>query len=300
MNMAFAYHPSLKNTLKGCQEWLAHPTNQLRPERYIGHLQQWLNENERPAMMRGRPISDLSHYYGIAACDAYRRGDAEALARLLDWTVHLRALDVRRDGTFSAQYPDEGHWPAEFWDSMKAAGPVMLSQWELGATCAERFLQMAEKDQRVNQLPATRMLNHNTNDVFLIGLFSQAFDRPTTFTPRLPLIEPYQQLLEVWRTSDEAAFQAAMQTASEFHIRRSTPGGKCNFSEFQKSYDRVFAAELLAVMALRQRDGLPAFAAGHLLVDGPWQVISQLPEAAPDPLLLRVEAQLKLDYPDFR
>ena len=295
MNMAFEYHPSLKKTLKECGQWLTYPDR-------IDHsaaLNTWLAVPTRPARLPGDPISDAGHFNSISACDAYRRKDLADVANFLQWAVDWRALELRYRGMYSARRPDLGNWPRQFWDSMKAAGPLMLSQWELGEVCAERFLQMAEKDQRVNQPPATRRVNHNTNDVFLIGLFSQAFDRPTTFTPRLPLIEPYQQLLDVWRTADETKFQSAMQAASEFHISRAKGSTNHKFYEFDTAFDGVFPAELLAVMALRQRDGLPAFAAGHLLVDGPWQVISQLPEAAPDPLMLQVEAQLKRDYPDF-
>ncbi|KAB8171258.1 hypothetical protein FKV24_015735 [Lysobacter maris] len=298
--MDFAYHPSLKKSLKGSHEWLAYPDNLGRPAKYSSHLREWLAVPERPARMRGHPVADLGHYYGMAACDAYWRQDLADLAKFLRWAVDLRALDLRRSGTFSEQSPDDGDWPSEFWDSMKAAGPMMLSEWELGRICAERFIEMAEKDQRVNRPPATRMVNHNTNDVFLIGLFSQAFDITTDFQPREPLIEPYQQLLDAWRTKDELVFQSAMQAASEFHISRSKSGSRYKFCEFEKTFDRVFAAELLAVQALRLHDDLPAFEAGHLLVDGPWAVIKDLPDVEPNPLTLQVEAQLQRDYPEFR
>ncbi|KAB8173051.1 hypothetical protein FKV24_014415 [Lysobacter maris] len=298
--MDFAYHRSLKKTLKACQEWLDHPGNPERPAEYSADLQGWLDAPERPAKMPGNPVADLGHYYGMAACAAYGRQDLEDLAQLLRWAVALRALDLRHRGMFSERRPDLGNWPSEFWDSMKAAGPLMLSEWELGRICAERFIEMAEKDQRVNRPPATRMVNHGTNDVFLIGLFSQAFDITTDFQPREPLIEPYQQLLDTWRTKDESVFQSAMQAASEFHISRSKSGSRYKFCEFEKTFDRVFAAELLAVQALRLRDDLPAFEAGHLLVDGPWAVIKDLPEAEPNPLTIQVEAQLHRDYPDFR
>lgn len=91
-----------------------------------------------------------------------------------------------------------------------------------------------------------------------------------------------------------------MGDASEFHISRSKSGSRYRFCEFEKIFDRVFAAELLAVQALRRRDGLPAFEAGHLLVNGPWAVIKDLPDAEPHSLTEQVEAQLHRDYPDFR
>ncbi|UOV07595.1 hypothetical protein MUU77_12105 [Pseudoxanthomonas sp. F37] len=298
--MDFAYHPSLKKTLKECQEWLTYPSSQAMPERYSSHLQEWMAAEERPARMRGNPVDDLGHYYGIAACDAYKRKCTADLARLLRWAVAFRALDLRRSGMFSEQYPGDGDWPSEFSDSMKAASVLTLSEWALGRICVERFIQMAEKDQRVNQPPATRRINHSTHDVFLIDLFAQAFDLTTSFRPCRPLIEPYQQLLDAWHTEDESIFRSAMQAAADFHISRAKASTGRTFYEFNYDIDRLFPAELLAVQALRRRDGLPAFEAGHLLVDGPWAVIKDLPDAEPHPLTVRVEAQLHRDYPDFR
>ncbi|KAB8195034.1 hypothetical protein FKV24_005340 [Lysobacter maris] len=298
--MDFAYHRSLKKILRECQEWLTCPGNSDRPAKYSGYLQEWLDAPERPARMKAMPMDVLGHYYSIAACDAYGRQDLGDLARFLRWAVALRALDLRLKAMFCQRSPDEGGWLREFHDSMRAAGPLMLSQWHLSQICAARFIQMAEQDELVSRPPATRMINHNTNDVFLVNLFSQAFDLPTCFQPRKPLIEPYQRLLDAWRTEDKSIFQSAMQAASEFHISRAKASTGRTFYEFNDDIDRLFPAELLAVQALRQRDGLPAFDAGHLLVDGPWAVIKDLPEVEPNPLTVQVEAQLHRDYPDFR
>ena len=109
-----------------------------------------------------------------------------------------------------------------------------------------------------------------------------------------------QQLLDAWRTQDESIFRSAMQAAADFHVSRAKPSTGKTFYEFDTALDRLFPAELLAVQALRRRDGLPAFEAGHLLVDGPWAVIKDLPDAEPHPLTVRVEARLHRDYPDFR
>ncbi|WP_208800345.1 hypothetical protein [Xanthomonas cucurbitae] len=40
---------------------------------------------------------------------------------------------------------DLGNWPTEFADSMRAAGPAMLSWWDSAETCAQLFIEMAEK-----------------------------------------------------------------------------------------------------------------------------------------------------------
>ena len=132
MNMAFECHPSLKKALKECEQWLTYPSSQTKPLTYAADLQEWLEEPKRPARMKGAPMDILGHYYGIAACDAYRRKDVDDVARFLRWSVALRTLDVRRRGMFSEHYPNESGWPQRFWDSMKAAGPLMLSQWALG------------------------------------------------------------------------------------------------------------------------------------------------------------------------
>jgi hypothetical protein len=64
-------------------------------------------------------------------------------------------------------------------------------------------------------------------------------------------------------------------------------------------FDRVFPVELLAIQALRRRDGLPAFETGHLSVDTPWSVIKDLPEVEPHALAVAVEARLKKTTPFF-
>ncbi|WP_235801472.1 hypothetical protein [Xanthomonas citri] len=86
-----------------------------------------------------------------------------------------------------------------------------------------------------------------TNDAFLIFLFAQAFGISTHYQPVHPLIPEYQAVLEHWRSTDAAAFQAAMQAAADWHIARSKDGTERNTYEFEKDIDRVYPAELLAV-----------------------------------------------------
>ena len=176
---------------------------------------------------------------------------------------------------------------------MKVAGPAMVSWWDEATVCAERFLQMAEKDQHLNTLAEARRVKHGTNDAFLAHLFAQAFGISTSFKPPKPLIPEYQALLDCWQTSDEAAFCAAMQVAAAFHISRSKHGTDRNKYEFEKDVDRLFPAELLAVQALRRRNGLPMLKTGHVLIDAPWAIVRDLPQVEPHPLAAAVEARLK-------
>ncbi|PPU75362.1 hypothetical protein XcuCFBP2542_14685 [Xanthomonas cucurbitae] len=201
---------------------------------------------------------------------------------------------------YSDMRQDLGNWPTEFTDGMAAAGPAMLSWWQSAETCAQLFIEMAEKDQRLNILHEMRRIKHGSSDAFLIGLFSQAFGMQTDFVAPVELIPEYQALLDHWHSLDETMFAAVMQKAADFHITRSKDGTDQTIYEFEATLDRVFPAELLAVQALRRRQGLPEFKTDHLLIDTPWAFVRDMPPVAPHPLAAAVEARLVQDYPQFR
>ena len=132
--------------------------------------------------------------------------------------------------------------------------------------------QCAEAEQQRNAFPGNerhKRWGKGTHDAFVIALLAQAFDLDTTYTPESPLIQAYQGLLAHWHTTDLATFQQAMAPAVAFHLARGRYSTDKVEYEFNSPFDRVFPAELLLVQALRQRDGLPAFASGHALVDAP-------------------------------
>ena len=89
-----------------------------------------------------------------------------------------------------------------------------------------------------------------------------------------------------------------MAAAAEYHVSRSKDGTDRNKYEFEKDIDRVYPGELLAVQALRRRDGLPAFDTGHVSVDTPWSIIRDLPACEPHPLAVVLEARLRQDDPE--
>ncbi|PPU70464.1 hypothetical protein XcuCFBP2542_18760 [Xanthomonas cucurbitae] len=239
-------------------------------------------------------------YYDVASCDAFLRSDVETLNRVLQHAVQLRALVFRWDGMYSDMRQDLGNWPTEFTDGMAAADPAMLSWWQSAETCAQLFIEMAEKDQRVNTLHEMRRIKHGSSDAFLIGLFSQAFGMQTNFVAPVELIPEYQTLLDHWHSHDEGMFAAVMQKAADFHVTRSKDGTDQTIYEFEATLDRIFPAELLAVQALRRRQGLPEFKTDHLLIDTPWAFVRDMPPVAPHPLAAAVEARLVQDYPQFR
>ncbi len=298
--MRLPFHPSLKKLPKECGEWMEHADKNDDRERHAEVLKTYLDTPGPLNPKAGIPLGRLGHYYGIAACDAYFRADLSQIAQFLQWAIALRALEFRWDGMYSEMRQDLGNWPTEFWDSMKVAGPAMVSWWDEAAICAECFLQMAEKDQRVNTLAEARRIKHGTNDAFLAYLFAQAFGISTSFEPLKPLISEYRTLLGCWKTPDESVFRTAMQAAAAFHISRSKDSTGSNFYEFNYDVDRLFPGELLAVQALRHRNQLPTFETGHELIDAPWAIVRDLPEVEPHPLAIAVETRLKQDYPQFR
>ncbi|RMH87625.1 hypothetical protein EBB59_12740 [Lysobacter pythonis] len=290
---------SLKKLPKACDEWLGYESN--CSEEGIAKVQAYLDE---PGIVRGKlvmPLKRIGHYYSIAACDAYFRSSADDLSRFLNWSIAFGSLYYRALGTFAVMYPKAGaSYPIPLWDSNRAVGPCLLSQWPAAEAGAYFLIRNVEIDQDYIPDPKHRRYREGTNDTFYAYFLADAFGIPSHYQSATPLVTAYRQLLEHWRTDDPEIFQRVMREAATFHITRSKPGTDKNTYEFETAVDRVFPPELLAVQAIRQRLGLPAFEAGHPLVDAPWAVIQHLPAAAPHPLAVALEARMRQDYPLFR
>ncbi|CAD0347879.1 hypothetical protein [Xanthomonas hortorum] len=298
--MTLPLHPSLKALIPECKEWLERAQTSGDIDRYTSALQEHLKATATLSPKAGTQLGRISHFWSIAACDAYFRSDVAELSQFLHWTIESRALLLRWDAVHSQMHAQLGNWPAEYSDSLRAAGPTALSYWDAGNICTQRFLEMAEKDERLNTLPQSRRIAHNTHDVFLIALLSEAYGLSTTFEPRKPLIAAYQGVLDSWKTDDQDTFAREMNQAAEFHLSRSKASTGSKSYEFDRNFDRVFPVELLAVQALRRRDHLPDFTCGHTLIDGPWSVVRDIAPASPHPLIAAVLTRVKEDYPLFR
>ncbi|WDM66104.1 MULTISPECIES: hypothetical protein [Xanthomonas] len=298
--MQITPYPSLKKLAQDCHEWLERHHQRNEYHQLSTTVQGHLDATGPLNPKAWSPLRWLALYYDVASCDAFLRSDVETLTGALQHAVQLRALLFRWNGMYSDMRQDLGNWPTEFTDGMAAAGPAMLSWWNSAETCAQLFIEMAEKDQRLNILHEMRRIKHGSSDAFLIGLFSQAFGMQTDFVAPVELIPEYQALLDHWHSFDETMFAAVMQKAADFHITRSKDGTDQTTYEFEATLDRVFPAELLAVQALRRRQGLPEFKTDHLLIDTPWALVRDMPPAAPHPLAAVVEARLVQDYPQFR
>lgn len=294
---------SLRNVFKESERWLVNASVEGRLDYYMEALHQALAGSGPLWTPARRHLDLLGHYHGHRAIDAFGKGDLLALAQPLRWAIAYRSLGFR----FGAMNPPKGNDVVqlhEFVTTLKAIGPALLGEWDEAAGNAALLLAYAEAEQQRNAFPGSerhKRWGKGTHDAFVIALLAQAFDLDTTYTPENPLIEAYQGLLVHWRTTDLATFQQAMAPAVAFHLARGRYSTDKVEYEFNSPFDRVFPAELLLVQALRQRDGLPAFATGHALVDAPWAAISQLPEAdQPPPLLAQTLARLQADYPQFR
>lgn len=298
-DMALPHHSSVKKFFRDAAVRMESARKDDDIADYEGQLEKYL---AAPGKIDGRALLELGwlgHLYGAGAADAYGRGDLRELSDMLERTLGCKTLQLRLDRALSAGIPDTAdNRPQEFEDSLNAALPFALSRWPLAQVCAEAFLWLADKDQRL-RTPETRRMSNGTTDAFLVYLFANALDMPTSYKPEDMLEDCYKALLDAWRTMDQDAFQKAMAGAIDFHIRRSKYSTDHNHFEFDHLFVQVFPVELLAVLALRKRLDLPDFKTGHLLVDGPWQVIQELPKPTPYPLIDTLETRFKKDYPTF-
>jgi hypothetical protein len=212
--MPLVFHPSLEKILMGPKKWLERENSKSELDNLEQSLIELLNAPGSLSNKVGIKLEDLAHYYGMAACDALVTADVINLTKYLRWSVRFNAVFFRLSGMYSDQRQDLGNWPQQYWDSLKAAGPIMLSDWNEAKICAVRFIEMAEKDQRINSVRGSRCIKQGTNDVFLIYLFSQAFDLKTSFAPPMPLIAEYQHVLDSWWTSDESEFKSRLSYQS--------------------------------------------------------------------------------------
>jgi hypothetical protein len=298
--MRLTPHPSLQNLASECQEWLDNAQKKGKAEQAEATIRKFLDTPAELDPKAGLPLERLALYFDVASCDAFFRSDTAELSRLIQHAVQLRALVFRWDAMYSDMRQDLGNWPKEFADSMQALGPSMLSWWDQASTCAQLYIEMAEKDQRINTMPAMRKVKNSTSDVFANELFSTVFKIPTNFEPLNPLIPEYRAVLDAWNTTDEVKFQAVMQMAADFHASRSKESTDRTRYEFDATIDRVFPAELLAIQALRRKHNLHEFEADHSLIDEPWKVLREIESVDVHPLAKAVEERLVKDYPQFR
>lgn len=297
--MPLPHHPSLAPVFSEAEAWMKRARSEGHEEGLRERLGGWIAANQHTGNAGYLSLQRLASFYGIAACEAYGQGDAEAIAGLLAQAVQSRALFLRWHGTYSAMRPDDADGlllASE--NALRACAPLMLGDENLGRICAERFVEMADKEARARPEIDWR-LDRDTVDGFVLALLSDGFGLATHPLP-MTAEAAYAALLETWRSEDAEAFALAVSDAADFHWKRSRDSTGRTFYEFNDLFDRVFPGELLAVQALRQMHALPEIATGHPLIDAPWSVISALPSVATDPLFVDTETFLRRHLPAFR
>ncbi|MGO0999838.1 hypothetical protein [Lysobacter sp. CA196] len=294
-----AWSPSLKKTIKDCERWWQ--SNMVEQDERARHMTALRTELDAPGILRtaATTIPMIGNSYAMEACVAAASGAVDTFPTAFHRAVEFRALEFR--SKVGRSLPHEHQPVLPFWSSMMAIGPALLSQWGLAAICANALVAVAEKDQRVRPAKQFRMgWGYGSNDAFLIRLLADAFEIESNYEAANPLPPEYSDLLTVWSSGEAEEFQGAMRAAAEFHISRSRPMTSKVTYEFDHNFDAIFPAELLVVQALRRRQGLPEFAADHLLVDTPWALIRDLEGLSAHPLVLETETRFRRDFPDFR
>jgi hypothetical protein len=217
------YHPSLKKLFKEIDPWLINRDKEGAVEKINLDISEALDADG--LFRKGERVSldNLGNYYAKKSCVLFGYGDNNNIATPLRWAVAFRSLAFRFQAAII--HPDIS--PSSFWTSMQATGPAMLSQWHEAEICARLLIQTAEKNQRLKTDKARKdSWGKGTNDAFLIALFCEAFALKTDYYPVNPIIPEYQNVLDHWKTSDEAAYRQVMQAAAEFHISRSKAGNE--------------------------------------------------------------------------
>ncbi|HEX7814378.1 hypothetical protein [Dyella sp.] len=291
------WNPTLKRTFRDSNEWMA-TTGLKELDVTLASLEQKVLTTgivERNILVN---VGRTGYALGVKACALSQSDLRGELIRCIDWSVSFCDLAFRFNAATSMKREDQYLLP--FPSGMAVAGITMLSRWESARISASLLIEVAHKEQ-VRHAREIRKIawGNGTHVAFLIYLLAEAFGIPTHYEPAMPFLEAYKQLLKVWRTKDKVIFQDAMLAAADFHISRSKGATERNNYEFDDYFDRIYPAELLAVQALRRRDGLPEFQTGHLLVDTPWSIIRDAEPVEPHPVFIAIQDRMRQDYPGF-
>jgi hypothetical protein len=141
--------------------------------------------------------------------------------------------------------------------------------------------------------------HHPRTQIFVLRLIADWQGWPQRAWAKWAFEEPiFNALLEHWRTPDANALQPLLLAACDRHTHESRSGGSANF-DIEKEGFWYDPFEVLAVMKLRQLQGLENPVVDHLLMNTP---LGKLPEPVPpysDALLEGVIARVRLTHPEF-
>ena len=141
---------------------------------------------------------------------------------------------------------------------------------------------------------------HPRTQTFVLRLIADWQGWPQCEWQKWVFDEPiFNALIEHWRTPDPDALRPLLMAACDRHTHESKPGGSASSNDISNDAFSYDPFEVLAVMKLRQLQGLPNPVVDHLLMN---TVLGKLPQpVAPysDALLEGVIAKARLEHPDL-
>ena len=141
---------------------------------------------------------------------------------------------------------------------------------------------------------------HPRTQAFVLRLVADWQEWPQRKWQKWVFDEPiFNTLIEHWRTPDPNALRPLLLAACDRHTHESKPGGSASSNDISNDAFSYDPFEVLAVMKLRQLQGLPNPVVDHLLMN---TVLGKLPQPVTpysDALLEGVIAKALLEHPDL-
>jgi hypothetical protein len=135
---------------------------------------------------------------------------------------------------------------------------------------------------------------------FIFSLYSRnaALALPEEIA-KVPIREPYSELLTVWDTDDVERLSMALVAACDFHVERSREHNNREYFEFCTENYRLQPVEILMVLRMRESLGLENPVIDHPIMNTPAGKLYPIIDVEPDPIIAPALAAA-LAYHDAR
>ncbi len=121
---------------------------------------------------------------------------------------------------------------------------------------------------------------------YIFNLYSQFAGLPLdSALAGLKVREPYDAMLELWRSDDLDSLQGALLAACEYHVARSREHNNKEYFEFCTENFRLQPVEILAVLRMRELLGLVVPQIDHPIMNTPAGALYPTTRVEPDPII---------------
>ena len=155
--------------------------------------------------------------------------------------------------------------------SLLLAEALTLGCWTEAEWIANaiRFALAERRRDRGQVVCGFREVERTSVAPFVLHLYAQWSVKPFPMD-NLPLrsMQAYEPLLSLWQTEELEALEKVLNAACDFHMERSNTR-EHNTPEFGTSTDILYPVEILAILRLRQKEGLPNPVVNHPLMQTP-------------------------------